>query len=842
MATVRFNVVWEVRCIGTQEITGLSEGCSPKRACNNQSSSQSDHNHSSSPESNTSSRGNHEENDGGGNTESDIGLDEFAEQLQDGSRSPVGRNVGNEFDPTEIVQEGPINGNLPDDMNNEAGNSPRNVRPLRPDSGSPERDSEPSQSPNNNESESGSSHSVGREGDEDNREDGEEEGVEGNVEEDREWGGGGEGGGGGGDSGGDSESESARENEDSENEDSEHQESENQESDTDEEGFEHDNEPIYNGARLTFRESMLAILTFILSHKLTGLCVSDLLSLIELHCGANNLCLTTLYKFKKYFKIIGKRLITCHYYCSVCEVPLVDKNTVCRNCRGRHKVDYFIELPIVAQLQSMLKRQGFYESLQFRFNRQKKSVENMEDIYDGIEYQRLFRSGFLSNPNNLSFFMYFDGMSLFRTSSLQIWPIFLTINELRYVERTKKENVILAGIWFGKSKPNPSLFLKPISDSLKNLEENGVQMVLPNGQHISMKAKLIGATADMPAKSLFMRFIQFNGAFSCFSCMSQGGRFDLGNTTVQVFPYSRNFELRNNDDIPNYAEQALVARQVDNDASVYGIKGPSLLFSMLPNMISCMAIDIMHGGFLGVMKTLMNLWFDTQYLRFEFNISALVHVVDARLKLIKPPFSFNRVLKSIKKELSHFNAYDYKMFLFNYSLPVLLDILPLRYWHHHCHLVTAFALLSQNSISTEEIDQAEELLHTYVSDFQDLYGIRHLSLTFHQLLHMAKCVRNLGPSWVYSCFFYESLNGQFGRLVHGSRHVALQISSSCSVLMNLPTMLNAMTAGEAKTLCQKFDKSLKQHVQITEIIDDNTGVVGGHLVDIIVQLDVKIVL
>ncbi|KAK3920577.1 Halomucin [Frankliniella fusca] len=131
------------------------------------------------------------------------------------------------------------------------------------------------------------------------------------------------------------------------------------------------------------------------------------------------------------------------------------------------------------------------------------------------------------------------------------------------------------------------------------------------------------------AKASFMRITQFNGAFSCFSCMSQGGRYDLGNASVQVFPYSRNFELRNNDDIPNYAEQALIARQVDNEASVYGIRG--------------------------AMKSLMCLWFDTQYSRYEYIISGLVHVVDLRIKSIKPPSSFNRLLKSIKKEFSNFD-------------------------------------------------------------------------------------------------------------------------------------------------------------------------------------------
>lgn len=131
-----------------------------------------------------------------------------------------------------------------------------------------------------------------------------------------------------------------------------------------------------------------------------------------------------------------------------------------------------------------------------------------------------------------------------------------------------------------------------------------------------------------------------------------------------------------------------------------------------------------------------------------------MHIVDLRLQAIKPPSSFTRGPRSIKKELAMLKASDLKIFMFYYSLPVLLGILPERYWFHHRQLVTAIAILCQESISLQEIDVAEEMLHSYVRDFEVLYGLRHLSLTFHQLLHLPMFVRNLGPAWVFSCFFF----------------------------------------------------------------------------------------
>jgi len=227
----------------------------------------------------------------------------------------------------------------------------------------------------------------------------------------------------------------------------------------------------------------------------------------------------------------------------------------------------------------------------------KKAEENTEDIYDGNIFKELCAGdGFLSNFNNISFFMYFDGVALFKSSSFSIWPVYLTINELKYELRTKKENTIIAGIWFGKSKPNPNLFLDPMREKLSMLENEGANMELPNGDKIRVQGKLIGAVGDMPAKSALMRFKQFKGAFSCFHCLDKGGRYDLGNTTIQVFPYNRNFQLRTVNETVQFGELALEARQADPDASVYGVKGPTLL-AMLPNLILCMAQDIMHGVF-----------------------------------------------------------------------------------------------------------------------------------------------------------------------------------------------------------------------------------------------------
>ena len=53
---------------------------------------------------------------------------------------------------------------------------------------------------------------------------------------------------------------------------------------------------------------------------------------------------------------------------------------------------------------------------------------------------------FLTNPNNISFMWYTDGVPLFKSSKISIWPLFLSINELPYQDRIKQENMLFAGL------------------------------------------------------------------------------------------------------------------------------------------------------------------------------------------------------------------------------------------------------------------------------------------------------------------------------------------------------------------------------------------------------------
>ncbi|KAG0444238.1 hypothetical protein HPB47_014018, partial [Ixodes persulcatus] len=51
------------------------------------------------------------------------------------------------------------------------------------------------------------------------------------------------------------------------------------------------------------------------------------------------------------------------------------------------------------------------------------------------------------------------------------------------------------------------------------------------------------------------------------------------------------------------------------------------------------------------------------------------------------------------------------------------------------------------------------LLKRFVDQVLRLYNTKMMTFNMHQLLHLAKSVRDLGPLWAHSAFVFETGNG-----------------------------------------------------------------------------------
>ena len=89
------------------------------------------------------------------------------------------------------------------------------------------------------------------------------------------------------------------------------------------------------------------------------------------------------------------------------------------------------------------------------------------------------------------------------------------------------------------------------------------------------------------------------------------------------------------------------------------------------------------------------------------------------------------------------------------------------YLEHWALLVESPHIALQTKITYDELNHLNEMLHKFVAQVEDLYGLTAITYNTHQLLHIAECVKNWGPLWADSAFC-----GDKGELVMGGSRYA----------------------------------------------------------------------
>jgi hypothetical protein len=549
--------------------------------------------------------------------------------------------------------------------------------------------------------------------------------------------------------------------------------------------------PLYEGAQISLGISLLLLMSFVIKHGLTDSAVTDLLQIISIHCPIENFCITSLYLFKKFFA--GSRFSSRkHYYCSLCkrevgEFDEVCPNSSCTNALRNTSRSYFVEVSIEEQLRNLFKKPGFYNDLQYRFHRQKTYRDSIEDVYDGKLYQTLMAPGeFLTKPSNLSFQWNTDGVPLFHSSNYGMWPLYLKINELPPKKRLFLSNKILAGLWFGDSKPAVNTYFRPIYNSLHNLYGEGISVTSPDVTGpLQCRGIMLSGTCDMPAKAMALNMIGHNGFYGCPKCSQPGETYKTAKRgNIHVFPYiatNPHGPVRTSESVKCNAKESIKKP----GTMVEGIRGPGSCLASLPHydIVRGTSIDYMHCILINIVRLLISLWFDSTHSSELWSCSRYVSTVDARIESIQPPNLITRAPRGISKR-KHWKASEYRSWLFFYSLPVMSNILHRDYYQHYALLCEAIYNLN-SSIEPSGLKKASKLLQHFYFKFSTLYSGRYLSCNMHQILHLPAVVKDLGPLFTSSCFDHEDSNGKLAKMVHSHACIDAQILSSFGNLQRL---------------------------------------------------------
>lgn len=535
-----------------------------------------------------------------------------------------------------------------------------------------------------------------------------------------------------------------------------------------------------------------------MKHSISSDGILQLLNIFSYVLPSGHSLCTSLYDFKKFFINLKNPLIK-HFYCPHCLGYLhssTEKKCPYDSCGklfNESEIMYFLEMPVDSQLRNLFSQKGFYEKLNHRFQRKFDMEHKYCDVYDGDLYKSYYeKEGPLSKQENVSFTFNTDGAPVFKSSKISVWPLFLVINELPYKLRMLKENMLMAGLWFGPPKPAMGTFLSPFLDCFKKLHE-GIQCFCPLLGNFICRAYLLCGTADLPARCLVCNSVQYNGSFSCWKCMQKGETSERGKGHTHVFPYiSANPKgpERTVYDVHRDAQQAMNnLEQRKTGYSVNGVKGPSwLTFFPNFNIVKGISIDYMHSVLLGVQKLLLRLWFSSEFKSKDFSFHEHVHIVDYRLNNLKPTLDISRLPRSIETDLKYWKASEYRSFLLYFGAPVMYGILDNNRFNHYLQLVNGIRILLKFGSTEEEVSEAEAMLFNFCADFECLYEKCFMTLNIHQLVHLADSVRALGPLYTHSCFSFEDKNGLLLKMIQGTQNIDSQIVTGVSFVQKIPEL------------------------------------------------------
>ncbi len=222
------------------------------------------------------------------------------------------------------------------------------------------------------------------------------------------------------------------------------------------------------------------------------------------------------------------------------------------------------------------------------------------DVHTGAGYRKAGGSSdFFSCPEHIGVFFNTDGISVFKSSRLTVWPIYLALASLPPSIRMNKDNLIITSFWVGHSKPPMELFLPLLTKELERLNTVGVSVHTPSGPK-TIRLKPLFGVFDLVAKAPVMNIKQFNGVNGCPTCLHPGVRVN-----TQLYLPDTAYPLRTDKSIRLAASQA-----ESSGTAVDGVKGRSILSGVI-NLVRGIPIDYMHSVIEGVTKWMLEAWVAT---------------------------------------------------------------------------------------------------------------------------------------------------------------------------------------------------------------------------------------
>lgn len=334
--------------------------------------------------------------------------------------------------------------------------------------------------------------------------------------------------------------------------------------------------------------------------------------------------------------------------------------------------------------------------------------------------------------------MNLDGLPLYKSSSIEFWPILC-----RLVETVTSEPFIV-GLYCGESKPLNLDFLDFYVREMEGLHRNGL---VHKGQNFTVHQHWI--LCDSPARSFVKAVKAHNGHYGCDKCVIRGEWVDHRMT------------------FPDFSE----ALRTDEDFATKRNRGhhngDSPLERLGIGMISMFPLDYMHLICLGIVKRLLVLW--VKGARPHKLGHRAIRSISEMLIQLRPylPSEFVRTFRPLK-HVAYFKATEFRTFLL-YAGPVVLksDFFESTRYDNFMLLSCAVTILVDPRLCQRFASNAKVYLTAFVRHYMELYPPGHCIYSFHMLAHLSDEVKKYGSLDNFSCFAFENYLGKIKRMVKG---------------------------------------------------------------------------
>ena len=344
-----------------------------------------------------------------------------------------------------------------------------------------------------------------------------------------------------------------------------------------------------------------------------------------------------------------------------------------------------------------------------------------------------------------------DGALVCKSPPYSAWPVFLAVADLPPKKRQLFQNVVLVSLFVGSGYPDFDLIFNHLKKELETRE-----LITYNNQDLVIGFEPILFISDLVAKSKVLKMEQFNGYYGCTLCTQRGVRF----SGAHHYPHTEKFVMRspeshllNITELENGSIEEIRARhgrKVDCEKRTQGVKGRSVLLSVIRNQPLSSPIDPMHQLFLGVGKDLLSFFYEQMKSEHKSELNKV-------LSDLILPIELKNTVRSLDV-LSTFKAKEVKTVLL-YLSPILLSPYLLgedKNSNRQDLNKLVFALRTIFDCS-ENSEIADELLCEFCVSMHEKTN-KMDSINFHLLRHLGWQARNIGPLFVTSAAMFESAN------------------------------------------------------------------------------------